>query len=170
MLFIVSNLSSNLNSPIVMFIRRLRILLVFSKDVLVNGSSELFHRELAVSCRVEIIEHLHNFLLGHSHAFSLGEEFCEFLEIKMTVTILVSKVHPLHGDLLDRSHSQFLGGGLSIEYSHDLDFLLFQSFVCQKLLFSHLLFLRTLASIFYVNTLKLLDLSNNSFNCALLMS
>ena len=101
----------------------LRVLIIFSKDCLVNSSGELFNRQHPISRRVEVSKDLSNLFIRKHHALDFREEVVEFLKVKLAVAVFVSQLHPVQRELLHIVYCEALARDLLIEGAEDCLFL-----------------------------------------------
>ena len=110
----------------------IRVLVVVSQQVHVDGSSEFLYRERSVSRTIKIIKDLLNFILRNQKSFDFAEEFRELLDVELAAAVLISDSHPVHGNLLNIINCDFLRVDLSVDEFKDVFLLLFLNFVCLR--------------------------------------
>jgi hypothetical protein len=111
------NISSNV---LLITIFLIRVLVLVSKNCLVNGSREFFDGEIAIARAVEIIEDLFDLLFCDHDILDLGKEVRKLLEVQLSIAVFVSQLHPVEGNLLHFVDGQGLTRGLRVQQLKDL--------------------------------------------------
>ena len=100
------------------------VILLIGKQNVVDSSCKFFDRKLVVSSEIVFMEDIVDLLLVKRNSFNLWEENLELLQVKGTVTILVSNFQPILSDLFDGRDTKLLRRGLFIQVFHNFSHLL----------------------------------------------
>jgi len=140
------------------------VILLIGKQNVVDSSCKFFDRKLVVSSEIVFMEDIVDLLLVKRNSFNLWEENWELLQVKGTVTILVSNFQPILSDLFDGRDSKLLRRGLFIQVFHNFSHLLGAKLLFLSLFKRHFFWFFFLSFCLSVEFIESLYFSNDTLH------